>query len=156
MNLECKKIYGWSCTWLGIEIQTKGELLFLVLEKQGIDAKKVGKWRRIVSSKAKKKKEFVKLCPKTKSNFISYKKLNSICLLLLPIHFALYGPERKKREKDSDVYSCNRSFTKTHKRFTDELLRWFTLIDTTGKKREEFFNYYYRSYTVTYKELSFH
>jgi hypothetical protein len=36
------------------------------------------------------------------------------------------------------------------------LLRWFTLIDTTGKKRKEFFNYYYRSYTVTYKELSFH
>jgi hypothetical protein len=107
---------------LGIEIQTKGELLFLVLEKQGIDAKKVWKWRRIVSSKAKKKKEFVKLCPKTKSNFISYKKLNSICYSL-PIHFALYGPERKKREKDSDVYSCNRSFTKTHKRFTDELLR---------------------------------
>jgi hypothetical protein len=108
----------------------------------------------VIPSK-KKKKEFVKLCPKTKSNFISYKKLNSICYSL-PIHFALYGPERKKREKDSDVYSCNRSFTKTHKRFTDELLRWFTLIDTTGKKRKEFFNYYYRSYTVTYKELSFH
>jgi hypothetical protein len=42
---------------LGIEIQTKGELLFLVLEKQGIDAKKVWKWRRIVSSQAKKKKK---------------------------------------------------------------------------------------------------
>lgn len=58
----------------------------------------------VIQSK-KKEKEFVKLCPKTKSNFISYKKLNSICYTLCPstLLYMVLNERKEKRTRMSIV-----------------------------------------------------